>query len=118
MLGNGDTVGVGKEYVDPGVRLRSDKLPMKYGIRSLVLMMVDGSASLVRPVGCCSTAMCMATSTRLSAVDGVSVDSVFEKARSLTWRLSCALNGRTKRDELEGKEVKGAVLVSRPGEVY
>jgi hypothetical protein len=81
MLGDGDTVGKGN--VDSGVRLSSGKSPMRYGIRSLlVLMMVDESSSPVRPVGCCSTAICMATSTRSSAVDG---DLVFENARLLTW---------------------------------
>jgi hypothetical protein len=81
MLGDGDTVGKGN--ADSGVRLSSGKSPMKYGIYSLlVLMMVDESSSLVRLVGCCSTAMCIATSTRPSAVDG---GLVFENTRLLTW---------------------------------
>jgi hypothetical protein len=92
MLEDGDTVRKG--HVDSGlevVRLRSDKSPMEYGIRSLVLMMLDESHLLVWPIGSCSTAMCMATSTRSSAVDGMSVGFVFDNAKLLTWGLSCPL---------------------------
>src|SRR6266576_2822015 len=35
-----ETDTVGKEHVDPGVRLSSDKSPMKYGIRSIALITV------------------------------------------------------------------------------
>jgi hypothetical protein len=89
MSGDGDTVGEG--HVDSGVELSPDKSLTLCGIRSLVLMMVDGSSSLVRLVRLCSKFKCVAISTRSSAVDKVSLGLVFEKSRLLTGELSCAL---------------------------
>lgn len=57
LLGNRDGDTMGKEHADSGVILSSDKSPTIYGIRSLVLMIVDKSSSFIRPVGCGSMSM-------------------------------------------------------------
>jgi hypothetical protein len=53
MLGDGDMVGKGHVASGLGVGLSSDESPTICRIRSLLLMVVGESSSLVRLVGCC-----------------------------------------------------------------